>query len=229
MTQHTISVLHEDRWLIAIDKPSGLAVQGGSGVTESVETLLQVRQTRGKKLRLVHRLDRETSGVLLVAKTQPSAAFFSQAFARREVEKRYLAIVCGGPPDPAEGVIETALIRSTGKIDLMRVARHGEDGLSASTRYSTLEALEGPSALLDLHPQTGRMHQLRAHLASIGRPIAGDGKYGGLLTLGRAPIPRLMLHAESLTVAHPEGFSLCLKAPMAPDIESALAALRGLE
>lgn len=221
-----LSILHEDRQVIAVDKPAGLATQGGSGVAESLEDLLAERVRPGRKVRLVHRLDRETSGVLIAAKTQPAAAFLSAAFAERRVEKTYLAIVCGGAPAPAEGVMDAALVRAPGKPDLMRIARAGEAGLAALTPYRTLSAAPA-AALLELAPETGRMHQLRAHLAHLGRPIGGDGKYGGLFSLGGHPVERLMLHAWKLTAPHPEGEALQLTAPPPAEF-TALAAGLGL-
>ena len=214
-----LSILYEDRQLIVVDKPAGLATQGGSGVVESLEDRLQERVRAGRKVRLVHRLDRDTSGVLMAAKTQPAAAFLSAAFAERRVEKTYLAIVCGAAPVPAEGCIEAALVKVPGKVDLMRVARTGEAGLAARTRYRTVATSSG-AALLELAPETGRMHQLRAHLAHLGLPIAGDGKYGGLFSLGGHAVQRLMLHAWKLATPHPEGHMLALEAPMPPDFQA---------
>lgn len=219
-----LSILYEDRQVVAVDKPAGLATQGGSGVAESLEDWLADRARPGRKVRLVHRLDRETTGVLIAAKTQPAAAFFSKAFAERRVEKTYLAIVCGGAPEPGAGVIEAALVKAPGKLDLMRIARPGEVGQAARTRYRTLEA-EPAAALIELSPETGRMHQLRAHLAHLGRPIAGDGKYGGLFTLSGRPVPRLMLHAWRLAAPHPEGEALRLEAPIPEDFRTLAAAL----
>lgn len=219
-----LSILYEDAQVVAVDKPSGLAVQGGSGVEESLEALLQRFAKPKRKVRLVHRLDRETSGVLIAAKTQPAAAALSQAFAERRVKKRYLALVCGGAPEPSAGEITLPLQKAPGPIDLVRVARAGE-GQAALTRYRTLAAVEG-AALLDLAPETGRMHQLRAHLAAIGRPIAGDGKYGGLFTLAGRRVARLMLHAASLEFPHPEtGAVLRLEAPPPADFQALAAAL----
>lgn len=206
-----LSILYEDRQVVAVDKPAGLATQGGSGVAESLEDWLAVRARPGRKVRLVHRLDRDTTGVLLAAKTQPAAAFLSEAFAQRRMEKTYLAIVCGGAPVPADGLIAASLVKTSGRVDLMRVARAEEAGLSARTRFRTLASGEG-AALLELAPETGRMHQLRAHLAHIGRPIAGDGKYGGLFRIGGLPVARLMLHAWRLNGPHPDGTALALEA-----------------
>jgi len=217
-----LSILHEDRQVIAVDKPAGLATQGGSGVAESLEDWLADRVRAGRRVRLVHRLDRDTSGVLIAAKTQPAAAFLSAAFAERRVEKTYLAIVCGRAP--AEGVIEAALVKAPGKVDLMRVARAGETGLAARTSYRTLGAIEG-AALLELTPETGRMHQLRAHLAHLGSPIAGDGKYGGLFNMDGRPVVRLMLHAWKLAAPHPEGGVLALEAPPPADFQALRDAL----
>ncbi|HWA00521.1 MAG TPA: RluA family pseudouridine synthase [Caulobacterales bacterium] len=204
-------LLYEDAHVLAFNKPAGLAVQGGSGVTQSLEDMLAVfAKSNGKRPRLVHRLDRETSGVLVVARTKPAAAFLSEAFAARDANKTYLAIVCGGAPAPGEGEIDKGLRKATrGGLDIVEVA---PDGLAARTRYRTLLATPS-AALLELEPQTGRMHQLRAHLAHVGRPIAGDGKYGGLFRLGVTDIPGLMLHAAALDIPHPAGDRLRLAAP----------------
>jgi tRNA pseudouridine32 synthase/23S rRNA pseudouridine746 synthase len=244
-------VLYEDAHLIAFDKPAGLAVQGGSGVAQSLEHLLAAfAKSNGKTPRLVHRLDRETSGVIVAARTKPDAAFFSEAFAGRDVEKTYLAVTCGAPK-PAEGVIDAALlkvsrhldrrrprrretpnagVRSTAggdaggprNVDIMEVAANGQ---AARTRYRTLSAANS-AALVELHPETGRMHQLRAHLAHIGAPIAGDGKYGGLYRLGGVEVSGLLLHALKLDLPHPEAGRITLEAPPP---EAFLAAARSLD
>lgn len=200
-------VLYEDAHMLVLDKPAGLAVQGGSGVTRSLEDLLAAfAKSSGKRPRLVHRLDRETSGVIVAARTKPAAAFLSEAFAGRDARKTYLAIVCGGAPDPCDGEIALALKKISRKgLDVMEIARAGDAGaLGALTRYRTLAATP-EAAVLELSPETGRMHQLRAHLAAIGRPIAGDGKYGGLFRLGTVETPSLMLHAAALDLPHPDG------------------------
>lgn len=219
-------VIHEDAALLAFNKPSGLAVQGGSGVTRSLEDLLAAfAKSNGKQPRLVHRLDRETSGVIIAARTKPAAAFFSEAFAGRDVKKTYLAIVCGGAPDVAAGEIALKLKKSSRRgLDVMEVA---DDGQAALTRYRTL-ASTAQAALVELEPETGRLHQLRAHLAAIGRPIAGDGKYGGLYQLGDTEIPRLLLHAAALDVPHPDGGRRRFVAPLPPEFEGAARSL-GLE
>lgn len=198
--------------MLVFDKPAGLAVQGGSGVTRSLEHLLGAfAKSNGKRPRLVHRLDRETSGVIAAARTKPAAAFLSQAFAGRDVNKTYLAIVCGGAPEPGEGEIALALKKAQrAGLDIMAIA--SQTGQAALTRYKTLAAT-AQAALLELSPETGRMHQLRAHLAAIGRPIAGDGKYGGMFRLGAVEIPSLMLHAAALDLPHPDGGRRRFEAP----------------
>ncbi len=182
-------------------------------------------KSNGKRPRLVHRLDRETSGVIIAARTKPAAAFFSEAFAGRDVKKTYLAIVCGGAPQPREGEIALALKKTSRKgLDVMEVAT---DGQAELTRYRTLAATP-EAALVELSPETGRMHQLRAHLAAIGRPIAGDGKYGGLYRIGGTEIPTLLLHAATLDVPHPEGGRRRFEAPPPPAFVGAAQSL-GLE
>jgi tRNA pseudouridine32 synthase/23S rRNA pseudouridine746 synthase len=201
-------------------------VQGGSGISRSLEHLLAAfAKSNGKRPRLVHRLDRETSGVIVAARTKPAAAFLSEAFAGRDVQKTYLALVCGGAPEPREGEIDLPLKKSSRRgLDIMEVAPGGQ---SALTRYRTRAATAG-AALVELNPETGRMHQLRAHLAAIGRPIAGDGKYGGLFNLAGTQIATLMLHAVALDVPHPEGGRRRFTAPPPQGFRAAQLSL-GLE
>ena len=219
-------LIHEDAHMLVFDKPAGLAVQGGSGVKLSLEDLLAAfAKSNGKRPRLVHRLDRETSGVIVAARTKPAAAFLSEAFARREVRKSYLAIVCGGAPEPQVGEIALALKKSSRLgLDIMEISTGGQ---AALTRYRTLAA-RPQAALLELSPETGRMHQLRAHLAAIGRPIAGDGKYGGLFSIGEVDIPTLLLHAGALDLPHPDGGRRRFEAPPPPVFLGAVRSL-GLE
>lgn len=223
-------LIHEDAHMLVFDKPAGLAVQGGSGVTQSLEQLLAAfAKSNGKRPRLVHRLDRDTSGVIVAARTKPAAAFLSQAFAGRDARKTYLAIVCGGAPEPAAGEIALPLKKSARKgLDIMEIARGDEPGAQAAlTRYRTLASTPA-AALVELDPETGRMHQLRAHLAAVGRPIAGDGKYGGLYRIGAVEIPGLMLHAAALDLPHPEGGRRLFEAPPPPAFETVRRSL-GLE
>ncbi len=219
-------LLHEDEKVFVLNKPAGLAVQGGSGLNRHIDKMLEAwTSKKGEKPRLVHRLDRDTSGIIIAARTKPAAAFFSGAFAGRDVKKTYLAIVCGGAPSPETGEVALALKKSSRRgLDIMAVAG---DGQTALTRYRTLAATP-EAALVELQPETGRMHQLRAHMAALGHPIAGDGKYGGLYRIGGADIPRLMLHAAKLDVPHPDGARRTFVAPPPPEF-SHLARSLGLE
>jgi tRNA pseudouridine32 synthase/23S rRNA pseudouridine746 synthase len=219
-------LIYEDGQVLAFDKPAGLSVQGGGGVEAHLDDMLAVfARSNGKRPRLAHRLDRETSGVILAGRTHPALVFFNRAFAERRTGKRYLAIVCGGAPDPADGVIDTALIKTKVRgVDLVRAARPGETAQEALTAYRTLAATPA-AALVEARPQTGRMHQIRAHLALIGRPIAGDGKYGGLFAVGAAATPHLLLHALEIDVPHPEGGRLVVAAAPPQAFRAAAEAL----
>ena len=214
-------ILYEDAHVLAFAKPSGLAVQSGSGIERSVDGLLWAFARRnGKRPKLVHRLDRETSGVLVTAKTQPAAAALSAAFADRTAHKTYQAILCGGAPDPADGIVDLALVKiNEAGLDIMRGARERDrDALAARTHYRTL-ATNAAATFVEVEPETGRMHQIRVHMASLGKPIAGDTKYGGLFMLAGLPVPRLMLHARRLEVPHPSGSGrLTLEAELPPEM-----------
>ncbi len=216
-------LIHEDASILVFNKPAGLAVQGGAGVERSLEDLLAAfAKSNGKRPRLVHRLDRETSGVMVAARTKPAAAFLSAAFAERDVKKTYLAIVCGGAPVPPHGSIDQPLQKVSHRgLDMMEAAANGQ---AARTHYRTLSATAW-AALVELKPETGRMHQLRAHLSGIGRPIAGDGKYGGSFAMWAVFIPSLMLHAAALDIPHPEGARRRFEAPLPGAFEATLRAL----
>jgi len=222
-------VIYEDAELLALAKPPGLSSQGGRRGVNTLDELLWAFARPGKaRPRLIHRLDRDTSGVILTAKTQPAAGFLGKAMMARKIKKTYRAIVTPGAPEPRGGAIEVALRREEiGREAYMRVcAPDHPDAESALTRYRTLA--EGPAAaLVELEPQTGRMHQLRVHLASLGRPIAGDARYGGALAVAGHPAPRLMLHALALSFPHPAGGVARVEAPVPQDMQ-ALAADLGL-
>ncbi|HEX4179597.1 MAG TPA: RluA family pseudouridine synthase [Caulobacteraceae bacterium] len=222
-------VIHEDPAILALNKPPGLSSQGGRGQVHTLDELLWAfAKSSGSRPRLVHRLDRDTSGVILTARTQPAAGFLGKALMGRRMRKTYWAIVTPGPPEPAQGRIETPLRRDEqGREAYMRAcAADHPDAETAQTRYRTLATGAG-AALMELNPETGRMHQLRVHLASIGRPIAGDSRYGGALMLAGVPVPRLMLHAVALEFPHPEGGRKRLTAPVPADFH-AVAAKAGL-
>jgi tRNA pseudouridine32 synthase/23S rRNA pseudouridine746 synthase len=213
-------VLYEDAEILALNKPAGLSSQGGRGQVHTLDELLWAFAKPGKaRPRLIHRLDRDTSGVILTAKTKPAAGFLGKALMKRAFSKTYLAIVTPGAPEPKGGTIELPLRRDEqGREAYMRVcAADHADAETAVSRYRTLKAVDG-AALLELDPQTGRMHQLRVHLAAIGRPIAGDPRYGGALVVNGHAVPRLMLHATALAFPHPAGGTKRLEAPPPRDM-----------
>jgi 23S rRNA pseudouridine955/2504/2580 synthase len=224
-----ITILFENDRCLALNKPAGLAAQGGAGVTVSLDSLLAAAYT--PRPLLIHRLDKDTSGVILAAKTREAAALFSAIFARREeapgktspekappggVQKLYLGI-CAGRPNPPEGVIETDLeIRSSPR--------------KARTFYRCLEGFpaDGEFSRLELELGTGRTHQIRRHLASIGHPILGDDKYGDFALNRRLRkergLKRLLLHSARLVIpAALCGFALDVSAPPPDYFEAFLA------
>lgn len=220
-------VIHEDPHVLAFNKPAGLSSQGGRIAAHTLDDLLfAFAKASGNRPRLIHRLDRDTSGVLLTARTQPDAAFLGKAMMSRRVRKTYLAILAAAP-DPKEGRILTPLRRvEQGRESYMRTAPADHpDAETAETRYRTV-CTSDTAALVELSPRTGRMHQLRVHLASIGRPIAGDARYGGALTLGGRPVPRLMLHAAVLQFPHPAGGDLRIVAPLPDDMAGLMSSQR---
>lgn len=214
-------LLHEDPKVFVFNKPSGLAVQGGSGVTRSVDAMLEAwRNKKGEKPRLVHRLDRDTSGVLVVARTRLAAMKLAEAFRARETKKTYWALVKGAPKK-REDKISTWLVKEqTAEGDRMRVARHGEEGADhAVSFYRVVEQAGQSLAWLEMEPYTGRTHQLRVHAAHIGHPIIGDPKYfeadhnwslpGGMQN-------RMHLHARRIVIPHPKGGMIDVVAPLPP-------------
>jgi len=219
-------VIFEDAHIIALNKPAGLSSQGGRGQVNTLDEMLAAfAKASGNRPRLIHRLDRDTSGVILTAKTKPAASFLGKAMMARRMRKTYLTIVAPGAPDPRGGVINTPLRRDEqGREAFMRVcAPDHPDAETANTRYRTLADGEG-AALMELNPETGRMHQLRVHLASIGRPIAGDVRYGGTLRLAGEAVPRLMLHAAALVFPHPDGGTKRIEAPVPADMQAVMRA-----
>jgi 23S rRNA pseudouridine955/2504/2580 synthase len=189
---------------LVLNKPPGLATQGGTGMRTHVDALLDAYvEGEGPRPRLVHRLDKDTSGVLLVARTPGSAAFFSKRFSGRSAKKIYWALVVG-VPEIAEGTIEAPLAKQPGTGgEKMHVDEEG--GQPAKTRYRVLERAGNRAAWVELQPLTGRTHQLRVHLAAIGHPIVGDGKYGGQDAFLTGSISRKMhLHARRLIIDAPK-------------------------
>jgi tRNA pseudouridine32 synthase/23S rRNA pseudouridine746 synthase len=220
-------VIYEDPDILALNKPSGLSSQGGRGQANTLDELLWAFAKPGKaRPRLIHRLDRDTSGVILTAKTKPAAGFLGKAMMARKFAKTYRAIVTPGAPEPQQGVIDEPLRRDEqGREAFMRTCKPDHpDAEIARSRYRTLAQAPG-AALLELDPETGRMHQLRVHLAHLGRPIAGDARYGGSLVVGGYPVPRLMLHAAALTFPHPSGGEKRIEAPTPVDMAGLIDAL----
>jgi 23S rRNA pseudouridine955/2504/2580 synthase len=213
-------VLHEDDKVIVLNKPPGLAVQGGSGVTRHIDQMLDAWiSPKGEKPRLVHRLDRDTSGVLVIARTRGAAQKLTAAFRERDTKKTYWSLV-KGTPRKHEDKISTWLVKEqTPDGDRMRIARHGEDGADhAISYYRVLETAAQTLAWLEMEPYTGRTHQLRVHALHIGHPIIGDPKYfddgdhnwafpGGMQK-------KLHLHARHIDIPHPNGGRLKVTAPM---------------
>jgi 23S rRNA pseudouridine955/2504/2580 synthase len=201
-------VIHRDDLVIALNKPPGLAVQGGTGTGRHVDGMLDaLRFGREERPRLVHRLDKDTSGVLLIARTATVAKRLGEAFRDRETEKLYWAVVVG-VPDRAEGTIDLPLAKQPGaRGDRELVEVDHEAGQKALTHFEVLDRAGRRAALLALWPRTGRTHQLRVHCAAIGCPILGDGKYGGEAALLSpvADAQRLHLHARRLRLPHPSG------------------------
>ncbi|MGV0876565.1 RluA family pseudouridine synthase [Martelella sp. FLE1502] len=214
-------LLHEDERVFVLNKPAGLAVQGGSGVVRHIDKMLEAwTNKKGEKPRLVHRLDRDTSGVLVVARSRRAAQSLTEAFRQRTTKKTYWSLV-KGVPRKREDKISTWLVKEqTPDGDRMRIAKHGEpDADHAVSYYRVVDTAAHNLAWLEMEPYTGRTHQLRVHAHHIGHPIIGDPKYfdddpnwefpGGIQK-------RLHLHARHIDVPHPDGGRLKVTAPLPP-------------
>ena len=212
-------VIHEDRDIFVLNKPSGFAVQGGSKTHHHLDGLLMgLGAELGERPLLVHRLDRDTSGVIVIAKRRSVAAALGKLFATRAVKKTYWAVV-KGVPKPAQGRIEVALIKAKGpEGDRMRASREGEedDEQRAVTFYTVLDKAPPVASWVSLKPVTGRQHQLRAHMAHIGTPIMGDEKYGGREGMPEGMDDKLHLHARRIIFPHPREGTVDISAPL-PD------------
>ena len=211
-------ILYQDDDVIVLNKPAGLAVQGGSGLTENLDDMLASLATGKHKPKLVHRLDRDTSGVLLVARKPFAAAKLAESFRHRATRKIYWGVTCD-VPKPAEGRIDAPLVRSG---EIMRVAaKDDEEAKSAVTFYQVAEGAKGQAAFVVMSPVTGRTHQLRVHMAHNGTPLLGDRLYGGdkpnalpMNELGQG----LHLHARRLIIPHPRKGMIDVTAPLSAEM-----------
>ncbi len=214
-------VLHRDDEVIVLDKPAGLAVQGGSGTRRHIDAMLDaLRFGVGDRPRLVHRLDKDTSGVLVIARNAAAARKLTAGFRTKKTRKLYWAVVAG-VPSPDEGTIDLALAKMPGRGGEKVTA--GDKGFKgagkrALTRYRVIDRAGGKAAWVAFEPETGRTHQLRVHAGSLGTPILGDGKYGGkeAFLKGEDIASRLHLHARAIRIPHPAGGILEVSAPL-PD------------
>ena len=208
-------VIKQTKGAIVLNKPPGLATQGGTGTKHHVDGLLDAfaPDEEDVRPRLVHRLDKDTSGVLLIARTPGSAAFFSKRFSGRSAKKIYWALVVG-VPEIREGVIEAPLAKQPGSGGEKMHVDH-EGGQPAKTKYRVVDSAGKKAAWLELQPLTGRTHQLRVHCAAMGNPIVGDGKYGGKDAFLTGSISRKMhLHARRLIIDSPDGGKLDVTADL---------------
>lgn len=219
-------VIHEDNAVLAFDKPSGLPVQTRGNRGRCLDQLLWAfARSNGKRPKLVHRLDTGTSGVIVAAKTKPAAAHLSESFSSRRAKKTYLALAQGVLPEAKAGDIDQPLLNCRGQRGSPpMVASDATGAVDAKTHWRVLSR-SGRTALFELHPKTGRMHQLRAHLKYLGCPILGDPLYG----TGKLSAPRLMLHAARLALTHPDGSDITLEARVPEDMRGAILLQAGLE
>ena len=221
-----LPVVFEDAALIVVDKPSGVAVHGGSGVSFGVIESLRAERPEAKFLELVHRLDRDTSGLLMIAKKRSALVELHRMLREGEVDKRYLAVVKGAWSGQAE--ISASLHKYVTAQGERRVAVR-EDGQAALTRVKALKAKESAS-LLELRLMTGRTHQIRVHLAHAGHPVLGDDKYGDFdlnKSLAKEGVKRLFLHACRLSLRHPlSGAALAFSSPLPAEMKAFMAGAR---
>lgn len=218
-------VIHRDASAIVLNKPPGLATQGGTKTFEHVDGLLDALQFEAEgRPKLVHRLDKDTSGALLVARSSRAAAHFAKAFSSRTARKVYWAIVVG-VPDIHDGMIELPIAKQPGSGgEKMHIDE--KEGSPARTRYRVIDHVGNRAAWVELQPYTGRTHQLRVHLAAIGHPIVGDGKYGAREAFLTGAISRKMhLHARRIRIDHPDGGQVDVKADLPPHFADTLVEL----
>ena len=217
-----LQVIYEDSDIVVVNKPAGLAVHPAPGTTEHTLVnglLAQVSDLSSiggvERPGIVHRLDKDTSGVIIVAKNDVAHRELARQFESRETVKEYVALV-RGYPQPSEGIIDAPVARDQNNRKRMAILPSGRN---AVTHYKTIVRLTG-CTLLEVHPETGRTHQIRVHLAAVGHPIVGDSLYGGRSSI---PLGRQFLHARKLTVHHPStGHEMTFVAPLSPDLARVL-------
>jgi 23S rRNA pseudouridine955/2504/2580 synthase len=222
-------VIYENDHCIILNKPAGIAVQGGSGVKDCIDDRLDaLASDSGERPRLVHRIDRDTSGILALAKTRESANVLTDCFKDKTVVKLYWALVVGVPDQPI-GTINLPLGKRSveGGIQKMSVVVDDEEGQDAITEYRVVQSFGGRLSWLELRPITGRTHQLRVHLSAIGHPIYGDGKYGGQAAFVNQPVldKQLHLHARYLEIRHPHAYRMRAIAELPYHMEDSWRAL----
>lgn len=230
-------VLYKDDNIIVINKPHGLAVQGGNKITRSVDGMLGGLAFGGDRPKLTHRLDRDTSGCLVLARNAKVAATLGKAFAGRDMEKTYLALVIG-QPDPLAGKIDLPILKkdnpkaqASGKSSEYEIMMVDEEGQKAVTEYRTIDMLGRKFTLMELKPLTGRTHQLRVHMQAIGCPIVGDHKYGGATEIGESLGVENALHLHARKIVIPPMFgkkAIAVTAPLPPHMKKSFDVL-GIE
>ena len=217
-------VIYEDQGAFVLNKPPGLATQGGTKTNQHLDRLLDGLADERGRPKLVHRLDKDTSGALLVARTARSAGHFAKAFSGRTARKVYWAIIVG-VPDAEDGVIDAPLAKQPGTGGEKMHVDH-EEGLPAKTRWRVIDRAGNRAAWVELQPLTGRTHQLRAHMASIGHPIVGDAKYGGAEAFLTGGISRkLHLHARRIRIDAPQSGKIDVTAQLPSHFAESLATL----
>jgi 23S rRNA pseudouridine955/2504/2580 synthase len=218
------AVLYRDADVIVLNKPPGLAVQGGTGVDEHLDAMLDALAFEAaERPRLVHRLDKDTSGALLLGRTAAATARLAAAFRSRRARKCYWALVVG-VPRYAQGRIDAPLAKMAGRQG-DKVTVDDDEGRRAVTYYRVVDSVLKKAAWLELEPRTGRTHQLRAHCALLGTPVQGDGKYGGHAAYlsGQGISRKLHLHARAIEVPHPRQGVVRVVAPLPAHMAASFA------
>jgi 23S rRNA pseudouridine955/2504/2580 synthase len=219
------NILYQDEHVFIINKPAGLATQGGSKVRLSVDGMLEHLADGKEKPRLVHRLDKDTSGILVLARTRKAAALLGKIFQSREVKKTYWAVVVGLPL-PQTGQVDLPIVDKKENGGAMEKAAVDEkEGKKALTFYQVVDHASDKVSWVSLQPVTGRMHQLRVHMAAIGHPVLGDGKYGGREGFIRGLADQMHLHARSIHFPDLFGKKIEVKAPLPPHMKATFKAL----